>query len=585
MILIMLAVSIIPLVVLSYISISVSSSTVEKQVNKLNAQLVNQVIDRIELSMNRFRELSVQYSGLSSIKNALVSPSELYYEDVVLKRELISVLTTASAMIGNVEGLQVYSAVTGEILSSTEAPSRVEQSVYGPLIELFLSSPRTELFLDRDSIPEMDMLRDASVYMARIPYNRYEEMKGVILISMNNDQFQQQIENIQLGSEGSITLLTPAGSPIATTSKLSDEEDKERVATILSHWRELGAPDQFAEASSIISVKQTGTYDDWIVVSEIPSKELTQDTGIIRETVIYFLALLIVLGAASVLGFGYHLYRPLQAVKRHVNAIKKGQLDARVNTFANNEIGDLGRMLNAMAIRIQELVNDLQDSEKLKRRLEVRALQSQINPHFMYNTLNTIRMFAMLKDYDKINKLMGRFVGLLRYSMENYDQTVQLDQELDYLKDYVGLLNMRYKCQITLTYEIEEPLGRMQIPKLSLQPLIENSVFHGILPKKADTGLIAVRAFTDRQQDRVVVEIRDDGTGLSDEDLEKLRVHLLREESSENIGLQNVRMRLKLMFGQSTSMEMLSEEGSGLLIRIELQADQVQIKEEEYERL
>ncbi|WP_185602252.1 cache domain-containing sensor histidine kinase [Paenibacillus sp. 598K] len=585
MILIMLAVSIIPLFVLSYISISVSSSTVEKQVNKLNAQLVNQVIDRVELSMNRFRELSVQYSGLSSIKNALVSPSELYYEDVVLKRELISVLTTASAMIGNVEGLQVYSAVTGEILSSNEAPSRIEQSVYGPLIELFLSAPRTELFLDRDSIPGMEMLREASVYMARIPYNKYEEMKGVILISMNNEQFQQQIENIQLGSEGSITLLTPAGSPIATTSKLSDEEDKERVGAILAHWRELGAPDQFAEAASIISVQQTGTYDDWIVVSEIPSKELTQDTGIIRETVFYFLAILIVLGAASVLGFGYQLYRPLQAVKRHVNAIKKGQLDARVDTFANNEIGDLGRMLNAMAIRIQELVGDLQDSEKLKRRLEVRALQSQINPHFMYNTLNTIRMFAMLKDYDKINTLMGRFVGLLRYSMENYDQSVMLDQELDYLEDYVGLLNMRYKCQIALTYEIEEPLGRMQIPKLSLQPLIENSVFHGILPKKSDAGHIVVRAFADRQHERIVVEIEDDGVGLSSEELEKLRVHLLREASSENIGLQNVRMRLKLMFGQATSMELFSDAGAGLRIRIEWQADQVQIKEEDDERL
>ncbi|OUS78560.1 hypothetical protein B1748_00325 [Paenibacillus sp. MY03] len=585
MILIMLAVSIIPLLLLAYISISVSSSTVEKQVNKLNAQLVNQLIDRVELSMNRFRELSVQYSGLSSIQNALVSPSELYYEDVVLKRELISVLTTASVVIGNVEGLQVYSAITGEILSSTEAPSRIEHSINGPLIEHFLSSPRTELFLDKGSMPEMEMLRDSSVYMARIPYNKYEEMKGVIMISMKNNQFQQQIENIQLGSRGSITLLTPSGSPIATTSKLSDEDDKGRVATILEHWRELGKPNQFAEASSIISVKQTGTYDGWIVVSEIPSKELTQNTGIIRETVVYFLAILIVLGAASVLGFGYHLYRPLQAVKRQVNAIKKGQFDARVDTFANNEIGDLGRMLNSMAIRIQELVNDLQDSEELKRRLEIRALQSQINPHFMYNTLNTIRMFAMLKDYDKINTLMGRFVGLLRYSMENYDQTVRLGQELDYLKDYVGLLNMRYKCQIALDYEIEEPLGRMQIPKLSLQPLIENSVFHGILPKKSETGRISVRASADRERERIVVEIRDDGLGLPEAEMEKLRVHLLREESSENIGLQNVKMRLKLMFGQSAAMELNSCEGEGLLIRIELQADQIVIKEEEHERL
>ncbi|MNC24589.1 Histidine kinase [compost metagenome] len=125
------------------------------------------------------------------------------------------------------------------------------------------------------------------------------------------------------------------------------------------------------------------------------------------------MGILVFLGALCVVGFGYQLYRPLQAVKRQVDAIKKGHFDARVTHFANNEIGDLGRMLNTMAVRIQDLLADLHDSEDLKRKLEIRALQSQINPHFIYNTLNTIRMFAMMKDYEKINTLMGRLVALL----------------------------------------------------------------------------------------------------------------------------------------------------------------------------
>ncbi|MFP4976745.1 sensor histidine kinase [Paenibacillus sp. CN-4] len=585
MILVMLAVSVIPLIVLSYISVSVSSSTVEKQVNRLNAQLVNQVVDRIELTMERLRELSEQYSRVSSIQEALVSPSAQYFEEVVRKRDLISVLSNASAIIGNVEGLQVYSAVTGEVLSSSEAPAMLEDSPYRPLIEQYLNAGEASLFLDKHSLPELEILEASSYYISRVPFFLYEDLKGVLLISMNNDQYQRQIENIQLGSKGSISLLTEDGMTIATTSKLAKPQDSRRVKDILQHWRELNRPDQFAMGASMISVKQTSTYDKWIVVSEIPSQELTASADIIRRTVAYFLVILLVLGALSIVGFGYRLYRPLQAVKRQVDAIKKGHFDARVTRFANNEIGDLGRMLNTMAMRIQDLLSDLQDSEDLKRKLEIRALQSQINPHFMYNTLNTIRMFAMMKDYEKINTVMGRLVALLRYSMENFEQTVQLRQELDYLTDYAGLLNLRYKCQIHLQSEIEEPLRSMQIPKLSLQPLIENSVFHGILPRKLAEGHIRVTVYSDPVHPQIIIEISDDGVGLEQAELRELQLQLLREEIGENIGLQNVWMRMRLLFGTGAQIELRSPPGEGLTIRMLLPKETVMMKEEPHDSI
>ncbi|CAN7193337.1 histidine kinase [Paenibacillus sp. LjRoot56] len=585
MILVMLAVSIIPLIVLSYISISVSSTTVEKQVNRLNAQLVNQVVDRIELTMSRFRELSEQYSRISSIQSALVSPSSQYFEEVVRKKDLISVLSTASAVIGNVEGLQVYSNITGEVLSSDEAPSTLENSSFKPLIQEFLAKGQSSMFLDKSSHPDLKILQNSTYYIGRIPFEAYEDMRGVLLISMNNAQFQQQIENIQLGSLGSVSLLTQSGVTIATTSKLERSQDDVRTRSILAHWISLGKPTQFEMDTSIISVKQTKTFDKWIVISEIPSRELTQSADIIRKTVTYFLIALVTVGGLSVIGFGYQLYRPLQAVKRQVDAIKKGNFDARVTYFANNEIGDLGRMLNAMAVRIQELLSEQQESEDMKRKLEIRALQSQINPHFMYNTLNTIRMFAMLKDYDNINTLMGKFVSLLRYSMENYDQNVQLQQELDYLQDYIGLLNMRYKYQTKLHVEIASPLETMYIPKLSLQPLIENAVFHGILPRKKAEGHIHIRVFTRSEDACTVIEIEDDGVGLDETQLEKLRVHMQQEQLGENIGLKNVWLRMRLMFSKETQMELFSPGDSGLLIRFLLPPDTVRLKEVQHEQL
>ncbi|WP_339316761.1 histidine kinase [Paenibacillus sp. FSL R10-2734] len=582
MIVVMFAISVIPLIVLSYISVSVSSNTVQKQVNRLNAQLVNQVVDRIELTMIRFRELSEQYSRNTSIQGALVTPSEQYFEEVVRKRDLISVLSTASAIIGNVEGLLVYSAITDEVFSSTEAPATLDSSPYKPLIEAYLSSGQTGLFLDKHSLPDLRILDSSTYYISRVPFFMYEDLKGVLLISMSNDEYQKQIENIQLGNHGSISLLTEDGQTIATTSKLETQEQNERVHNILEHWKEMKRPTQFAVGTSIVSVKQTSTYDHWIVVSEIPSNELTASTQIIRDTVTYFLLILVLLGALCVVGFGYQLYKPLQAVKRQVDAIKKGNFNARVTHFANNEIGDLGRMLNTMSVRIQDLLGDLRESEDLKRKLEIRALQSQINPHFMYNTLNTIRMFALMKDYDKINMLMGRLVALLRYSMENFEQTVPLEKELDYLTDYVGLLNIRYKCQVHLLFEVEEPLQRMFIPKLSLQPLIENAIFHGILPKKLNEGHITIHAFNDVTAKQIILEIIDDGIGVEDNKLTQLQLHLQREEITESIGLLNVWMRMKLLFGTGAHIE-LNSDGDGLTIRIALPLETVMIKEEPHE--
>ncbi|GGG01603.1 hypothetical protein GCM10010912_53060 [Paenibacillus albidus] len=304
MILVMLAISIIPLIVLSFISVSVSSTTVESQVNRLNAQLVNQVSDRIELTMSRFRELSEQYSRMSSIQNALVSPSALYFEEVVRKKDLISVLSTASAIIGNVEGLQVYSAVTGEVLSSDAAPATLDSSPCKPLIEFYLASGKPGLFLDKHSLPDLDILDESTYYISRIPFFQYDELKGILLISMNNEEYLRQIQNIQLGSEGSISLVTDDGHTIATTSKLTGSEDNKRIGHIMQYWKELGQPGQFRMDASIISIKQNTTFDQWVVISEIPSKELNQSTVILRRTMMYALASLVFLGACRLLASG-----------------------------------------------------------------------------------------------------------------------------------------------------------------------------------------------------------------------------------------------------------------------------------------
>ncbi|WP_168122436.1 sensor histidine kinase [Paenibacillus sp. HB172176] len=580
----MLALSIIPLIALSRVSVSVSNKTVEKQVNQLNTQLVHHISSQIEENMLRIQQISLEYASFPSVLNAL-KPYASYFSEVLMKRDLLTTLNTAAVVNGTLKEMQLYTKATEEILSSKSVPVQYAASLQKPLIDYFLASGKTSLFLDKDAALDSELLLDTTYYLIRIPYDSSVAPKGVLMISMDNSFFLRMISGIDLGSEGSISLVTPEANVVASTSRLSLDENRERIHQIAEEWRSRGKPDQFTLDNAIISIHESDTYDRWILLSQIPLEQLTESTSVINSTVSYFLFILIGAGIILVILLGYYMYRPLQAVKRQMKAIMKGEFDARYPYYTENEIGELGFMLNVMGSRLHRSMDELKEGEQLKRKLEIRALQSQINPHFMYNTVNTIRMFAFLKDYDKINKIMGSFLALLRYSMENADQYVTLDEEIRYTGDYLSLLELRYECRFHLDADISPELRNWQIPKLILQPLVENAVFHGIIPAKSSAGTIAIRAKRLTESNQVLLEIADNGKGLEEQALLQLQMKLSRHEIRENIGLMNTVIRMQLAFGSDIACSIDSKPGQGLSVQFLLPAHKILLKEEHHEPL
>lgn len=208
-------------------------------------------------------------------------------------------------------------------------------------------------------------------------------------------------------------------------------------------------------------------------------------------------------------------------------------------------------------------MEDSLKQEILMKNLEIKALQNQINAHFIYNVLESIKMMAEIDEEYVISDAVTSLGKLLRYSMNWPSQTVLVEEEIEYIKNYMALINLRFDYEIYLSINVPEWILKQEIPKMSLQPIVENAIYHGIEQVAEDTN-IYIKGFAEGEN--CVIEISDMGKGMIEEELEHLRKKIKGEVESDGglingIGLKNVQDRLHIAFGEEYDIEILSKPG------------------------
>ena len=229
----------------------------------------------------------------------------------------------------------------------------------------------------------------------------------------------------------------------------------------------------------------------------------------------------------------------------------------------NDEMGELAHQVNRMLDNIQSLMNENIQREVLVKDSQLRALQNQINAHFIYNVLESVKMMAEVDEEYVISDAITSLGKLLRYSMRWNSKMVKVSEELEYIKDYMALINLRFDYEINLSLNVPEEIMQQEIPKMSLQPIIENAIIHGI-EELADDTTIYVKGIP--EGDSCTIEITDNGRGMSDEELELLRKKISGEiesvgGSGNGIGLKNVQDRIRMEFGEQYGIEAAALEG------------------------
>lgn len=375
-------------------------------------------------------------------------------------------------------------------------------------------------------------LGSRSYYIARVIYDGSEKQHvSVLLVSIGEAYFSKQLRPVEFGK---VALFDASGELIAGNDKLS-----------------LDPTDSKGSVRTVRNISKSS----WKLVYEASAKEWS---GQISRT-FYFgligvILLFLVFSATSVL-IAQRLHSPIHKLQRVVRQFGKGNLDARLEVKGRDDIAELGQTLNTMLDQLQQLIYDVEQEQEQKRVMELEALFMQIRPHFLINTLNSIKCSLILSK-DKLHSgIIDSLMNLLRAYLKVNEPT-SLQEECKLLIHYADIMKIRNEIPLKLEINLDPATKELIVPKLILQPLVENAIVHGLVDHPSPIITVISRQVADG----ILIEVEDNGSGVEEETLGRLNRRLMFEDdqdgSYERVGLINVVQRLRLTFGEQATMSM-----------------------------
>ncbi|WP_040950279.1 sensor histidine kinase [Gorillibacterium massiliense] len=314
------------------------------------------------------------------------------------------------------------------------------------------------------------------------------------------------------------------------------------------------------------------------IISIIPVANITSSAKAISWKGIGIILVSLFVGVILFYGFSQMLTRRIYIMSRQISRVSMGNLNTEVKVDGNDEIGQLSRQLNSMVISIRELMDEVNDSHRQNENLLVKQneikfkmMASQINPHFLFNALESIRMKAHIKGETEISKVVRTLGKLMRKNLEVGGRNITLKDELEMVRCYLEIQKFRYGDRLSYEIDVEPYAEKVSLPPLIIQPLVENSVIHG-LENKEGTCTILVKA--EMEGDLVHIHVTDNGAGMSAEKIEQIYEAINDPEDREGnrIGLRNVHQRLLLYYGGNNGLHIESELGVGTHIHFIIEA-------------
>lgn len=285
----------------------------------------------------------------------------------------------------------------------------------------------------------------------------------------------------------------------------------------------------------------------------------------------------LVLVVAGLLGLFYLFSRrflnaivaPIQTVAQGMRQLVNNDLDIQVEPSGHEEIRDLMESFNQMVLSLKNMLAINEEAHRRKHAAEMQALQSQINPHFIVNTLNSIRFMAQVSGHDGIRRMAAALISIVSCSFRSNVSPYTVREELEVLDSYVYLMQIRYSEGFEVHYQIQPECEGYLLPRLILQPLVENAITHGLTEMDEELGQVWISVYC--EGDSLCLEVRDNGQGMTPEQIEQiLRGRPRTKEDNTSIGLENVLARIRLYYGPLAKMEVESQPNVSTCVRLRL---------------
>ncbi|MBY3622660.1 sensor histidine kinase [Acinetobacter sp. CUI P1] len=388
---------------------------------------------------------------------------------------------------------------------------------------------------------------------------------GLIAVEANISNLENRVKELDKVTHGKSLIVDENGMVVYDSEKkllatdISNSDLFKRVGGISGSFYDV------VNGKEYLNIYSSSNKTNWKAIISIPVDVLMRDVKVTRNATLAATLSIIVLALIISIILSFALTKSLSQMIHLMKKVQGGDLDVMFRVRRRDEIGLLGHQFNRMLARIRQLIQDIYRIEEQKKEAELHALQSQINPHFIYNTLESIRMTAELNDDIEAADMISILGKLLRYSTSDLSGKMTMKQELGYVSNYVELLNCRYPNRFVLEIDVPKALDNYSIIKLVFQPIIENAAYHGLDDNKPQMHLSIRCEMTDQM---LLFHIKDDGCGMDEITLERLNEGLQKESPPKKninggIGMKNIQQRVRLHYGAAYGIEVYSQLGQG----------------------
>ena len=400
------------------------------------------------------------------------------------------------------------------------------------------------------------------------------KVRGIILFNLREDFFRQVFQNTKISENGYLVLISPDGiaqfKPVAGKYRLGGPERNSLFRLPQRAGRSL-IRNRFGK--KLIVIYDTVSINRWKLAAVLPEDDILNKAAFVKNITLAVTLFLIVAALFLSNLLAKIVTTPLAELTAKVKQVKAGNLAVPFNLEVGNEIGVLNEGIGDLLRRVRDLLDQVRTEQEQKRQAELTALQAQIKPHFLYNTLDSIKQLCEMGEDRDAAAMVAALAKFFRISISSGRELISLAEEADHIRSYLLILKMRYADDFDYQIAIPPELAAQTLPKLTLQPLVENAVYHGTKQKRGK-GAIRVRGFVERE--RLILEVADNGAGMAAATLQRVRAALAAGGASappgsgSGLGLVNVQRRLQLHFGPAYGLAIQSEPGRGTVVRVSL---------------
>lgn len=577
-----LLISILPSLVIGLLMGWIVNGIVEKQVNNHTMQLIDNVNKSLDYYAGNIQNISY-FIAMNPEIQAFLNEGEAAIDDDHEEYRMSKFLQSFTTLYSEVAGIIVVRP-NGDYFSN-EMYARTNESLTKEIwyqeavgakgIFKIIGHPSNRNVTTHSNYKDSEVV---SVVRA-IQDPDTQKTLGVVLIDLKLRVIAETVRDVRLGKSGYLMVINDKGESIYAprNSKIGS------LDVALLGQQPSGMFAQTVGNQKLQFIYQKSSFTNWTTVGVFAVQDSVQEIKDINLYLVTFVFIVCMLGIAASYYLSHSISRPISQLASFMRKVEEGNMSIRIPEEREDEIGLLGRSFNKMLSQMTRLISQVWSEQRLKREAELRSLQAHIQPHFLYNTLDTIQWLARKDGAKEATEMVEALSKLFRIGLSKGQEIIPLTNEIEHIQSYLKIQQTRYKDKLNYKIEVDGSCDDLFVLKLILQPLVENAIYHGIKERRGP-GMIAIRAVISEEMLELIIQ--DDGVGMNDTRLAALRAVLeavpdvsdmnaaqraaadRSPNQATSYGLRNVQERIRLSYGEMYGILIDSKEKSGTTVTI-----------------